>query len=199
MEVEIRRVDNCVEIECLSCHVEFIVSEPDDALCRGCGLVVCQGCTDAFGHCDDPETGKRGKHGTGDPADRIAALEAENASITGQYDRLRAGHMSAVEAEVVRKRLGWRDYLTMCNEVRKLNKAHGRKNRRISSLRAQLREAEGDLRWLATRLDTHATHSVLHIFRSHPLGMKPTLHEVIAKARLTPRSPPEPAADEEEG
>jgi len=68
---------------------------------------------------------------------RIAELEAENASITGKYDRLRAGHMSAVEAEAVRKRLGWRDYLTMCNEVRKLNKAHARKNRRISSLRAE--------------------------------------------------------------
>lgn len=81
-EIETRRVDNCEEVECQSCHAEFIVSELDDAICRGCGRAICQGCTDAFGHCDEPgEFGRRGKHGTGDPADRLTHLEAENREL----------------------------------------------------------------------------------------------------------------------
>jgi len=50
-------------------------------------------------------------------------------------------------------------------------------------LEDRLAEANANLDWIETRHDNHATHSVVHIYRNHERGAKPTLREVVAKAR----------------
>ena len=89
MARDYKRIDDCIEIECDSCHCEFIANELDDVICRGCEHVVCQSCTDVFGHCDDMG-GKRGEHGMGDPSTRIATLESQLAERDAEVEELKA-------------------------------------------------------------------------------------------------------------
>ena len=59
-----------IEVDCESCGAAFWTITADDALCRGCGLTVCDECTIMFEHIENEA------HGTGDPATAVTALRA---------------------------------------------------------------------------------------------------------------------------
>lgn len=56
------RREPAYRVTCDSCGAEWLVSDPDDATCRGCGGLICCECVIAFGHLEG------GQHGRGDPA-----------------------------------------------------------------------------------------------------------------------------------
>ena len=71
-------------VECQSCGCDCSEGA-DESLCHGCGLFVCQSCTDVFGHLED------GMHGKGDPSEEVKTLRAEIAALKPWVDDLQSG------------------------------------------------------------------------------------------------------------
>lgn len=60
--------------KCDSCGCD-VRGTKDDATCRGCGIVVCQSCTDVFEHVGN------GLHGSGNPVEEVERLRTSNRAL----------------------------------------------------------------------------------------------------------------------
>lgn len=92
-EDEWEELPRAVTVECESCKAVFLSNSKADALCHGCGKIVCQSCADAFDHYG------KGAHGVGNPSALPHTVPAAILAVAEEMETNREAFVHVAELD----------------------------------------------------------------------------------------------------